>query len=74
MPDVRRYLSVFWGLLLMLLNLFGYLSNGRAPLVEVLGPILFLKIEAFGEILSIVFVPSLILFLKNGTPNPRKAP
>ena len=58
----------------MLLNLFDDLSDGRAPLVEVLGPILFCKIEAFGEILSIVVVPSLILFVKNGTPNPRKVP
>ena len=58
----------------MLLNLFGYLSDGRAPLVDVLRPILVYKIEAFGEVLSNIFVPSLILFLKNDTPNPRKAP
>ena len=58
----------------MLINLFGYLSDGRAPLVDVLRPILVYKIEAFGGVLSNILVPSLILFLKNDTPNPRKAP
>ena len=58
----------------MLIKLFCYLSDWRAPLVEVLRPILVYKIEAFGEVLSNVFVPSLILVLKNDTPNPRKAP
>ena len=38
MPDVRRYLSVLWGPLMMLLNIFNYLSDGRAPLVEDLRP------------------------------------
>ena len=47
LPDVHRYLSTFGGLLLMPLNLFDNLSDGRAPLVEVLGPILYSKIEAF---------------------------
>ena len=47
MPDVRRYLSAFWGLLLMLIKLPHYLSDGRAPLVGVLGPILCFKNEAF---------------------------
>ena len=74
MPDVRRYLFVFWGLVLMLLKLFGHLSDGRAPLVEVLGPLLFCRIEVIGEILNIVFVPSLILFVKNDIPNQRKTP
>ena len=37
-PDVRRYLSVFWGPLMMLLKRFYYLSDGRAPLVEDLWP------------------------------------
>ena len=37
MPDVRRYLLLFWGPLMMLLNIFNYLSDGRAPLVEDLG-------------------------------------
>ena len=37
MPGVRRYLSVFLGVLLMSLKLPHYLSDGRAPLVEVLG-------------------------------------
>jgi len=36
-PGVRRYLSVFLGVLLMSLKLPHYLSDGRAPLVEVLG-------------------------------------
>ena len=36
-PEVRRYLSGFWGALMMPLNIFNYLSDGRAPLVEVLG-------------------------------------
>ena len=38
MPDVRRYFSVLWGPFMMLLNIFDYLSDGRAPLVEDLGP------------------------------------
>ena len=38
MPDVRRYLSVFWGPLMMLLKRFDYLSDGRTPLVEDLRP------------------------------------
>ena len=58
----------------MLLNLFGYLSDGRAPLVEVLRPILFFKIETFGKVRDIIFVPSLILFVENGTPNQGKGP
>ena len=37
MPDVRRYLSVFWGGIVMLLKQFDYLSDGRDPLVEYLG-------------------------------------
>ena len=37
MPDVRRYLSVFWGVIVMLLKQFDYLSDGRGPLVEYLG-------------------------------------
>ena len=74
MPGVGRYFSVFWGYILMLLKLFGYLSDERTPLVDVLRPILVYKIEAFGEVLSNNFVPSLILFLKNDTPNPREAP
>ena len=37
MPDVRRYFSVFWGVLSMLLKIFDKLSDGRAPLVGVLG-------------------------------------
>ena len=36
-PDVRRYLSGFWGVILMLLNIFHYLSNGGAPLIDDLG-------------------------------------
>ena len=47
MPGVRRYLSVFWGPLLMLLKLPHNLSGGRAPLVGVLGRILCFKNEAF---------------------------
>ncbi len=43
MPDVRRYLLVFWGVIVMLLNQFDYLSDGRDPLVESLGVVLFLK-------------------------------
>ena len=38
MLDVRRYLSVLWGVLMLLLNIFNCLSDGRAPLVEDLGP------------------------------------
>ena len=38
MPDVRRYLSAFWGPLMMLLKRFYYLSDGRALLVEDLWP------------------------------------
>ena len=37
MPDVRRYLSVFLGVIVMLLKQFDYLSDGRGPLVEYLG-------------------------------------
>ena len=37
-PDVRRYLSTFWGALLMLLKWFDYLSDGHASLVEDLRP------------------------------------
>jgi len=37
-PDVRRYLLLFWGPLMMLLNIFNYLSDGRAALVEDLRP------------------------------------
>ena len=44
MPDVRRYLSVFWGVLLMLIKIFDYLSEGRAPLVADLGDVSVLKI------------------------------
>ena len=47
MPDVRRYLSAFWGLLLMLIKLPHYLSDVRAPLVGVLGPIFCFKNEGF---------------------------
>ena len=36
MPGVRRYLSVFWVVLLMSLKLSHCVSDGRAPLVEVL--------------------------------------
>ena len=41
-PDVRRYLLVFWGPLLMLINIFHYLSEWRAPLIKDLGPLDFL--------------------------------
>ena len=37
-PDVRRYLSGFWGVILMLLKIFHNLSNGRAPLIDDLRP------------------------------------
>ena len=37
-PGVRRYLSGFWVVLLMLVKLPRCLSEGRAPLVEFLGP------------------------------------
>ena len=74
MPDVRRYLSTFGGLLLMPLNLFDNLSDGRAPLGEVLGPILYSKIEAFWEVLDIIFSPSVILIMERGVPNPPKSP
>ena len=43
MPDVRRYLSVFWGVIVMLLKQFDYLSDGRDPLVEYLAVVMFLK-------------------------------
>jgi len=42
-PGVRRYFSVFWGPLLMLLKLFDYLSDGRTLLVGVLGVFCFQK-------------------------------
>ena len=44
MPDVRRYLSVFWRFILMLIEIFDYLSAVRAPLVEDLGDVSFFKI------------------------------
>ena len=47
MPDVRTYLSAFWGLLLMLIKLPHYLSDGRTSLVEVLRPIFGAKNDAF---------------------------
>ena len=47
MPDVRRYLSVFWGVLLILIKLFDYLSDGRAPLVEDLGDVSVFKISCW---------------------------
>ena len=43
MPDVRRYLSVFWGVIMMLIKPFDYLSDGCDPVVENLGVVLFLK-------------------------------
>ena len=55
MPGVRRYLSVFLGLLLMSLKLPRCLSDGRAPLVEVLGAIFGAKNEAFEGKLIIIF-------------------
>jgi len=73
-PDVRRYFSVFWGILLMLRKLFDNLSYGRAPLVGVLGPILCSKIEASWRELNIIFASSLILLVKSGLPEPPKAP
>ena len=45
MPDVRRYLSVFWGVLLMLLKLPRCLSDVRAPLVEDLKALDFQKMD-----------------------------
>ena len=38
MSDVLKYFSVFLGLRMMLLNIFNYLSDGRVPLVDDLGP------------------------------------
>ena len=37
MPGVRTNLSVFWGVLLISIKLPHYLSDGRAPLAEILG-------------------------------------
>ena len=74
MPGVRRYLSVFWGLLLMLLKLPHNLSDGRAPLVGVLGPIFCFKNEASWRMLNIIFSSSMIFFAKNILPNRPKTP
>ena len=74
MPGALIYFSSFGGLLLMPLNFFDNLSDGRAPLVEVLGPILYSKIEAFWEVLDFIFSPSVILIMKRGVPNPPKSP
>jgi len=48
MPDVRRYLSVFWGVLVMLIKLFDYLSDGRTPLVDDLGDVSVFKNTLLG--------------------------
>ena len=52
MPDVRRYLSVFWGVLLMLIKQFHYLSDGCAPLVEDLGHIFYSEKSRFWRVLK----------------------
>ena len=72
MPGVRRYFSVFWGPLLMLLKLFDCLSDGRTLLVGVLGGVLFSKNDAFWRMLTIIFSSSVIFLMKAGVPNPPK--
>ena len=44
-PDVRRYLSVFWGVIMMLIKQFDYLSDGCDPLVEDLGGVSVFKMQ-----------------------------
>ena len=74
MPGVRKYLSVFWGILLTSLKLPHYLSDGCALLVEVLGAIFGAKNEAFEGKLIIIFSASVIFFVKIDLPERRKSP
>ena len=64
-PGVRRYLLVLWGPLLMLLNIFDYLSDGRAPLVDGLRATFYLKNHDILRKMKIIFFTSSIFSVIN---------
>ena len=72
-PDFRRYFLDFRGVLLILLKPPRCLSDGRAPLVGDLGPILFSKKQTFWRILHIIFSASLIFLVKKALQNSPKS-